>query len=539
MSEQRYSRLFSLPENLYAAGSPVLICAGALLKDNQSEKILAQLKLKNIREKEIKAITVSISPLDTLDHPLGSPLEYQYLDLTAFRDDEFGQKTPIFLPDESTRAFSVEVTEVIFSDNTLWHPSGAPWQPLSQPPFLEDCIDDRELLRQYRIKFGQDCRFQLTREKDLWHCPCGGLNLQDEPACHTCGKVASELENPDMEKLQEEKEQRLALEAKKAQEAMVAAELRKKQLIKVAKIAVPAVIVIIVAGCFISDQMKKGELYDRGIAAQQEGNYSQAISIFEELGGFKDSPEQIHQTNYLKAMEAAEDGDYEEAIQLLKELGDYQDSPQQLEAVTKAQQQEIQEENQEDYEEAMKYLAMGNTERAYQIFSSLEYKDSPAMAQACILQEYVNGFSSGYDVIEYLTENRESYPLITQEEIGSILVGEWLVRSRFNPSAGYYIATLNADGTGSIPEDAYYPLVRWTMTEDRFYYNTYSENSLQPFDTASDLNCYELRRVTDDMYVAFKRSNPSSTSSGGGANLIFVPAGSDWSKRFQTAVEFM
>ena len=119
MSEQRYSRLFSLPENLYAAGSPVLICAGALLKDNQSEKILAQLKLKNIREKEIKAITVSISPLDTLDHPLGSPLEYQYLDLTAFRDDEFGQKTPIFLPDESTRAFSVEVTEVIFSDNTL------------------------------------------------------------------------------------------------------------------------------------------------------------------------------------------------------------------------------------------------------------------------------------------------------------------------------------------------------------------------------------------------------------------------------------
>jgi len=37
MSE-RYSKLFAFPENLYAAGSPVVIAAGALLKDNQTGK---------------------------------------------------------------------------------------------------------------------------------------------------------------------------------------------------------------------------------------------------------------------------------------------------------------------------------------------------------------------------------------------------------------------------------------------------------------------------------------------------------------------
>lgn len=37
MSE-RYSKLFSLPENLYTTGAPVVIAAGALLKDNQSGK---------------------------------------------------------------------------------------------------------------------------------------------------------------------------------------------------------------------------------------------------------------------------------------------------------------------------------------------------------------------------------------------------------------------------------------------------------------------------------------------------------------------
>ena len=47
MSE-RYARLFSLPENLYQSSSPVMILAGALLKDNQTGGILALMKFKNV-----------------------------------------------------------------------------------------------------------------------------------------------------------------------------------------------------------------------------------------------------------------------------------------------------------------------------------------------------------------------------------------------------------------------------------------------------------------------------------------------------------
>ena len=65
MSE-RYSRLFSLPENLYAEGAPVIIAAGALLKDNQTGNVLAQLKLQNICNQIIKAATVRIFPMDTV-----------------------------------------------------------------------------------------------------------------------------------------------------------------------------------------------------------------------------------------------------------------------------------------------------------------------------------------------------------------------------------------------------------------------------------------------------------------------------------------
>lgn len=51
----RYTKLFSLPADLYAAGSPVIIAAGNLLKDSQTGETLAQLKIQSIAKKTIKA----------------------------------------------------------------------------------------------------------------------------------------------------------------------------------------------------------------------------------------------------------------------------------------------------------------------------------------------------------------------------------------------------------------------------------------------------------------------------------------------------
>ncbi len=63
MSE-RYSKLFSLPENLYTEGSPVIIAAGALLKDNSTGKLLVQLKFRNISDCVINAVKVKINAFD-------------------------------------------------------------------------------------------------------------------------------------------------------------------------------------------------------------------------------------------------------------------------------------------------------------------------------------------------------------------------------------------------------------------------------------------------------------------------------------------
>lgn len=124
MSE-RYSRLFSLPTNLYTEGSPVLIAAGALLKDNQTGKVLAQLKFRNISQKAIQSVKVKVNACDTAGCPLTGVDAFSYLDLSIAAGEEFGQSKPIYLPDATTRSFSVEILSVVFADHEVFTPVAA------------------------------------------------------------------------------------------------------------------------------------------------------------------------------------------------------------------------------------------------------------------------------------------------------------------------------------------------------------------------------------------------------------------------------
>lgn len=227
MSE-RYLKLFSLEENLYIPGSPVLIAAGALLKDTQTGRILGQLKLQSISDQSIKAATVALVPLDTVGNSLGAPISYQYLDLKVTRDAYWGSQDPIRFSDPSTRAYTASVKEVIFSDNSIWTAPNSAWKALPAKTTLETQLDDFELATQHRIHFGMDCRYTYQTVEDLWYCPCGSVNHQGESVCHACQKDSNELAGVDWELLREEAAERVA--QKRAEEAALAAEKKAKQL---------------------------------------------------------------------------------------------------------------------------------------------------------------------------------------------------------------------------------------------------------------------------------------------------------------------
>lgn len=207
---ERYTRVYTLESNQYQIDAPVIVAAGALLKDNTNNKVLAQLKFKSISDKIIKALKVSVQPLDVKGEQLGSVVEYQYLDLSAKRDEEFGQKAPIRLPDNNTRQFSVKILESLFEDSTEWKADSFESEIISEPESLADVLhNDSELIEQFRLECGENNTVMPIFHGAYWICSCGAFNRNDETDCHACNKEKSVLINMNLEGLEEKKESRL------------------------------------------------------------------------------------------------------------------------------------------------------------------------------------------------------------------------------------------------------------------------------------------------------------------------------------------
>lgn len=340
MSE-RYSKLFSLPENLYTTGAPVVIAAGALLKDNQSGNVLAQLKLQNINSRRIKAATVQIFPMDTAGDAIDETATYQYLDLNAGRDEFFGPKTAIPLPNAATRSFSVIVTEIIFSNNEKWIAEEAKWRPLKKTTSIG--WGDPELVKQFHRDYGNRSENQLLEDDDLWICVCGSINRSGETCCHRCGQTLDHLRDFNIDDLRKRKDERLVLEKAAAEKKRLEEEEAERRNIRtVKKVAAILAVVAVLCGVarFAIGAIKKNSAYNDAVALIEQGKYEEAIEAFTALDGYKDSAEQIQSaknsiadmeraTEYDRAIQLLESGKSEnenEAYYLLMELGDYQDA---------------------------------------------------------------------------------------------------------------------------------------------------------------------------------------------------------------------
>lgn len=326
MSE-RYTRLFALEENLYSDGSPVVISAGALLKDNQTGAVLAQLKIRNIGGKTIKAAAVRITCFDTVGKPLEGTAEKEYLDLTAGRDEEFGQKSLVSLPDTSARSFSVAVTWVAFSDNTVWNASEEELSALPKQDSLSEVFGDEELVKQYRLKYGAGIKSFPRKYKDLWFCACGAFNHADEEVCHVCGQKLAALLPFDAEALKAEKDKRLQKEAderRRAEEqAKVAAAEKAARAKKAAQKAkkIVAIVIPVVCACvafvfLLTQVIIPKQKYNEAMRLIDAGEYDAAYEMLEKLG----NTEAIAANKYNRAMEYIDAQDYETAWELLDGL---------------------------------------------------------------------------------------------------------------------------------------------------------------------------------------------------------------------------
>ena len=171
-----------------------------------------------------------------------------------------------------------------------------------------------------------------------------------------------------------------ALEERKAQLRRE----KKKQFNRragIIRICITAALVLAVLIPLILFLLTPNRKYNKATDLKDEGKYDEAIAIFEELGRYRDSRDQVTECKYLYAVAMKNTGEYEKAIEAFTALEDYKDSKEQIPLCRSAMKER-------DYNRGIAYMKKGEIVKAYELLKPLgEYKDS-AQKTASMYERY-------------------------------------------------------------------------------------------------------------------------------------------------------
>lgn len=385
---ERYERLFSSYDKYYAEDAPAVIVAEALLKDTKKERVVAQLKFQNIVPKSIQAVNIGIKAFDSFGKELQGIDEYQYTDLHVGIGKYWGQETAIDMPNILTRTIEVVIKSIIFSDGSVWENPHSVWIKLAKPLNLYTVLKSEELVKQYKIEYGNSAQSFYLEENGVWHCVCGTINKADSAICYYCKLTKEKLAAYNFDVLKTNADARIAEEKAKAEEkarlekeaaekeAAEEAEriekekqARKERKQKAIKTGIGILAVCMVLGLSYGGFRLTTEViiplvkYNKATNLQAKGEYSRALTIFDGLGNYSDSPEKLLECKYGYALDLKSVGEYEAAISVFEEIIDYSDSEEQISEC--------------NYLNALKLIEEKEYEQGYSILESLgDYSDA-------------------------------------------------------------------------------------------------------------------------------------------------------------------
>lgn len=189
---QHEKRLFWLQD------CPVLLHSYALTKNNTNNSIFLQCKFENIADKPIKAMNIAIKCSDVSHQELTNVDNFPYLDIDVQPYMLFADKTPVALPNNTTRNVRIIPLKVIFSDDTTWENTSEQAYELAE--YEQQPISSLgELADQYKRDLHKICtdsekhNYLPANVNGFTVCGCGKVVLPDTQYCASCGVDFSKL----------------------------------------------------------------------------------------------------------------------------------------------------------------------------------------------------------------------------------------------------------------------------------------------------------------------------------------------------------
>lgn len=177
---------------------PVLLHSYALTKNNTNNSIFLQCKFENIADKPIKAMNIAVKCSDVSHQELANVDNFPYLDINVQPYTLFGDKTPVALPNNTTRNVRIIPLKVIFSDDTTWENTSERAYELAE--YEQQPISSLgELQNPYKRDLHKICtdsekhNYLPANVNGFTVCGCGKVVLPDTQYCASCGVDFSKL----------------------------------------------------------------------------------------------------------------------------------------------------------------------------------------------------------------------------------------------------------------------------------------------------------------------------------------------------------
>ena len=273
---QHEKRLFWLQD------CPVLLHSYALTKNNTNNSIFLQCKFENIADTAIKAMNIAVKCSDVSHQELANVDNFPYLDINVQPYTLFGDKTPVALPNNTTRNVRIIPLKVIFSDDTTWENTSERAYELAE--YEQQPISSLgELADQYKRDLHKICtdsekhNYLPANVNGFTVCGCGKVVLPDTQYCASCGIDFSKLfaiNNSEIlhteQQQYDEEQQKIALQEQqdKLQKETQQLQYRKK-LRKIISI-ISCIVLVIIIGTVAGTTQSRYRQEQEAIRQEQE-----------------------------------------------------------------------------------------------------------------------------------------------------------------------------------------------------------------------------------------------------------------------------
>lgn len=261
---------------------PVLLHSYALTKNNTNNSIFLQCKFENIADKPIKAMNIAVKCSDVSHQELANVDNFPYLDINVQPYTLFADKTPVALPDNTTRNVCIIPLKVIFSDDTTWENTSEQAYELAE--YEQQPISSLgELADQYKRDLHKICtdsekhNYLPTNVNGFTVCGCGKVVLPDTQYCASCGVDFSKLfaiNNSEIlhteQQQYDEEQQKIALQEQQDKLQKETQQLqRRKKLRKIISI-ISCIVLVIIIGTVAGTTYSRYRQEQEAIRQEQE-----------------------------------------------------------------------------------------------------------------------------------------------------------------------------------------------------------------------------------------------------------------------------